>query len=67
MFIDLVIIIFILRFVVENGGEFIDWPKLVPRDYRFYQSKSSTSSYKQKTGRINDLEYEEKIELQKLE
>lgn len=67
MFIDLVIIIFILRFVVENGGEFIDWPKLVPRDYRFYQSKSSTSSYKQKTGWINDLEYEEKIELQKLE
>ncbi|RIA87421.1 SacI homology domain-containing protein [Glomus cerebriforme] len=67
MFIDLIIIVFLLRFIFENGGEFVDWPRLVPRDYRFYQAKSSTSSYKQKTGRINDSEYGEKIELQKFE
>lgn len=67
IFIDLTIIIFLLRFVVEHGDKFVDWPKLVPRDYRFYQAKSSTSSYKQRVGRINDSEYGEKIELQKLE
>ena len=68
IFIDLLVIAFLLRFILENGGEFVDWPKLVPRDYQFYQAKPSTlSSYKERTGRTNDLGYEEKIELQKLE
>ena len=67
IFIDLAIILFLLRFIVEHGDEFVDWPRLVPRDYRFYQAKSSTSSYKQRVGRISDSEYGEKIELQKIE
>ncbi|CAI2167298.1 14467_t:CDS:10 [Funneliformis geosporum] len=68
MFIDLVVAVFLLWFVLENGGEFVDWPKLVARDYRVYQSKfNALSPYKERTGRINDLGYEEKIELQKIE
>ncbi|CAG8452119.1 9829_t:CDS:10 [Funneliformis caledonium] len=68
MLIDLVVVVFLLQFILENGGEFVDWPKLVARDYRSYQTKfNTTSPYKERTGRINDLGYEEKIELQKLE
>jgi hypothetical protein len=65
--IDLAIMIFLLQFIVEHGSEFVDWPRLVPRDYRFYQSKPSAPSYKQRAGRISDSEYGEKIELQKFE
>ncbi|CAG8433542.1 6294_t:CDS:10 [Diversispora eburnea] len=64
MIINVFAIIFLVRFIFENGSEFVNWPRLVPRDYRYYRGPGAASH---KVPRYTDSEYGEKIELQKIE
>src|SRR4051794_1839976 len=64
MIINVFAILFLVRFIFENGSEFVNWPLLVPRDYRYYRGPGAASY---KVPRHTDSEYGEKIELQKIE
>lgn len=58
-------IVYLVRYIIENGSDFVDWPSLVPLDYRFYRGPE-TMPYKI-SKQHSDSEYGEKIELQKIE
>nr|CAG8454921.1 11956_t:CDS:10 [Entrophospora candida] len=66
---NLIVIVGLVRFILDNGAEFVNWPNLVPIENKYYLNKLSSSSITNKylKSRLVDTEFGEKIELQKIE
>ncbi|CAJ0825622.1 10536_t:CDS:2, partial [Entrophospora sp. SA101] len=66
---NLIVIVGLIRFILDNGAEFVNWPNLVPIENKYYLNKLSSSSITNKylKSRLVDTEFGEKIELQKIE
>ncbi|CAG8548769.1 2260_t:CDS:10 [Paraglomus brasilianum] len=37
----LAVIVFLVRFIVNNGSEYVGWPSLVPREYRYFRTPAT--------------------------
>ncbi|CAG8658489.1 7801_t:CDS:10, partial [Cetraspora pellucida] len=63
MVIDFIAVTFLIRYIVVHGTDFVNWPSLVPPNYRLHQWNNTAPYQKiRKTRRHSDSEHGEKID-----